>query len=63
MVEKVIAPGDETAGDTLGVSEQLLRLNRIEAGTGTERDFVKADWTFSHMLDATLASAVHSPAR
>ena len=57
MLKQVVAPGDETAGEALGVSEKLARLDRIEAGTGSEQDFVEADWALSHTLDGALASA------
>lgn len=56
VLEQVVAPGDETAADALSVSAALARLERIEAGAGTERDFAEADWTLPHLMEDALTS-------
>jgi ATPase subunit of ABC transporter with duplicated ATPase domains len=56
MLEQVVAPGNETAAEALGVSAALARLERIEAGAGTEQDFVEANWALPHLLEAALTS-------
>lgn len=56
MLEQVVAPGNETAADALGVSAAIARLERIEAGAGTEPDFAEADWTLPHLLEDALTS-------
>jgi ATPase subunit of ABC transporter with duplicated ATPase domains len=38
----------------LGVADALGRLERIEAGEGTEADFEAADWSLSGRIDAAL---------
>ena len=57
LLEQVVEPGGETAAEALGVAAALARLERIEAGAGTERDFSEADWTLPHRLEGTLAAA------
>lgn len=56
VLEQVVTPGDETAAEALGVSAQLTKLQRIEAGSGTEQDFVEADWALPQVVDAALSS-------
>lgn len=55
MLEQVVGTGDETAAEALGVYADLARLNRIEAGVGTEQDFAEANWALPHMLDTALS--------
>lgn len=57
MLEQAVMPGDETAGEALGVSAALARLDRLEAGTGSEQDFAEADWTLPHLLEGALTGA------
>jgi len=57
LLEQAVAPGYETAADALGVSAALARLDRIEAGAGTEEDFAEANWALPHLLEGALASA------
>jgi len=56
MFEQVVAPGDETAAEALGVSADLARLERIQSGAGSEQDFAEANWALPQTLDAALAS-------
>ncbi|NDV00130.1 ATP-binding cassette domain-containing protein [Pseudoroseicyclus tamaricis] len=43
--------------EALGVAAPLSRLERIEAGAGSEADFAEADWHLPARLSAALASA------
>lgn len=56
VLEQVVAPGDETVAEALGVSADLARLERIQSGAGTEQDLADANWALPHALDAALAS-------
>lgn len=44
-----------TVAGTLGITSDLARLARIEAGNGTEQDFAEADWTLETRLEKALA--------
>lgn len=57
MLEQIVTPGNELAAHALGVSAGLARLARIEAGSGTERDFGEADWDLPRRLEEVLAAA------
>jgi ATPase subunit of ABC transporter with duplicated ATPase domains len=57
MLEQVVTPNDELAADSLGISAELSRLDRIEAGAGTEQDFAEAEWDLPRRLDEALAGA------
>lgn len=48
-------PPGASVADVLGLSGALARLDRIEAGEGTEADFDDADWTLPSRLEAGLA--------
>ncbi|NKJ44187.1 ABC-F family ATP-binding cassette domain-containing protein [Novosphingobium sp. SG720] len=56
MLGQAVAPGTESAASALGVAAHLARLDRIEAGAGTEHDFAEADWTLPYRLADALAS-------
>jgi ATPase subunit of ABC transporter with duplicated ATPase domains len=47
-------PANGTVADLLGVSAQLARLRRIEAGAGSESDLADADWFLESRLEAAL---------
>ena len=44
-----------TLAEALGVAPGLVRLARLEAGTGSEEDIAEADWTLQHRIAETLA--------
>ena len=48
-------PADISLGDWLGLGEGLRRLDRIQAGEGTEDDFALADWTLPARAETALA--------
>ena len=50
-------PTDNSVGETFGIAEDLERLARIAAGTGSAADLDKADWTLETRLAAALAGA------
>ncbi|WP_183613743.1 ABC-F family ATP-binding cassette domain-containing protein [Novosphingobium hassiacum] len=49
-------PG-ETLGEALDLAEPLAILRRADAGTASDEDLAKADWTLEARLEAALASA------
>jgi len=57
MLRQTLLPGSATAADALGVTEPLARLERIEAGHGSEADFAEADWTLPARIADALAAA------
>ncbi|MFN3514080.1 MAG: ABC-F family ATP-binding cassette domain-containing protein [Phenylobacterium sp.] len=48
-------PPGASIADLAGLSSELARLARIEAGEGTEEDFAEADWAAPVRLEAALA--------
>ncbi|MBP6876984.1 MAG: ABC-F family ATP-binding cassette domain-containing protein [Phenylobacterium sp.] len=48
-------PPDASVADILGLTGELARLDRIEAGAGSEDDFADADWSLPSRLEAGLA--------
>ncbi|KQW72003.1 ABC transporter [Phenylobacterium sp. Root77] len=47
-------PPGASVAQVLGLADALARLDRIEAGEGTEADFNDADWTLPSRLEAGL---------
>ncbi|MBV1689412.1 ATP-binding cassette domain-containing protein [Novosphingobium sp. G106] len=57
MLRQALLAGDATAADALGVAEALARMDRIEAGQGSDDDFAEADWTLLARITEALDSA------
>ncbi len=53
--QSVQAADGDTLADLMGIGEDLARLHRLEAGTGSLADAAAADWTLESRLEAALA--------
>ncbi|MBB3955572.1 ABC-F family ATP-binding cassette domain-containing protein [Novosphingobium sediminicola] len=61
MVRQNPASESLTTGEALGIADALARMERIEAGKGSEADFAEADWTLPARLDEALAKSGLGP--
>ncbi|MCW1400879.1 ATP-binding cassette domain-containing protein [Novosphingobium sp. MW5] len=57
VLRQLVAPGEGTVADALGIASSLARLDRIEAGSGSEADFAEADWELPQRLNDAFAAA------
>jgi len=55
MLRQAVGATAGGVAEALGVSEDLARIARIEAGAGDEADFAAADWTLPERIEAALA--------
>jgi ATPase subunit of ABC transporter with duplicated ATPase domains len=54
MLRQLVRPTEDTVADALSVRDALARLDRIEAGIGTEADLQAADWTLPSRIATAL---------
>jgi ATPase subunit of ABC transporter with duplicated ATPase domains len=57
MLRQLVQSDDATVADQFSVRGDLARLDRVEAGTGSEADMLDADWTLPSRM-ATALNAV-----
>lgn len=57
VLRQLVQTDDGTVADQFSVRDDLARLDRVEAGTGSEADVLEADWTLPNRM-ATALDAV-----